>query len=74
MIASEIINSFAYLYDIKILNYFVTTNWDMTVYLFGGHSIYGVTMGHSLLICLTYLVIMLIVAFVVFIRRDVKNI
>ena len=74
MIASQIINSLAYAYDIKILNYFVTTNWDFTVYLFGGQSIFGVTIGHSLLVCLTYLIIMLIVAFVVFIRKDIKNV
>lgn len=74
MFAADIINGFAYAYNIKWLNYFVTTNWDFTTYLFGGTSIYGVTLGHSLLICLTYLIIMLVVTFVVFSKKDIKNV
>ena len=73
MIAADMINGIAYSYNIKLLNYFVTTNWDFTTYLFGGTSIYGVTLGHSILICLTYLVIMLVITFMVFKNKDIKN-
>ena len=74
IIASELINAFAYAYDIKILNYFVTTNWDFTVYLFGGTSIYGNSLLHAIIVCLVYLIIMLVVTFIVFKRKDIKNI
>ena len=74
IIASELINAFAYAYDIKILNYFVTTNWDFTVYLFGGTSIYGNSLLHAIIVCLVYLLIMLVVTFIVFKRKDIKNI
>ena len=74
MIAADMINGIAYSYNIKLLNYFVTTNWDFTTYLFGGTSIYGVTLGHSMLICLTYLVIMLVITFMVFKNKDIKNV
>lgn len=74
IIASELINAFAYAYDIKILNYFVTTNWDFTVYLFGGTSIYGNSVLHAIIVCLVYLLIMLVVTFIVFKRKDIKNI
>ena len=74
MLAADIINSIAYSYNIKILNYFVTTNWDFTTFLFGGTSIYGVTITHSILVCLTYLVIMLVIAFIVFKNKDIKNV
>ena len=74
IIASELINAFAYAYDIKILNYFVTTNWDFTVYLFGGISIYGNSLLHAIIVCLVYLLIMLVVTFIVFKRKDIKNI
>ena len=74
MIAADMINGIAYSYNIKLLNYFVTTNWDFTTYLFGGTSIYGVTLGHSILICLTYLVIMLVITFMVFKNKDIKNV
>ena len=74
IIASELINGFALVYDIKILNYFVTTNWDFTVYLFGGTSIYGNSLIHAIIVCLVYLLIMLVVTFIVFKRKDIKNI
>ena len=74
IIASELINGFALVYDIKILNYFVTTNWDFTVYLFGGTSIYGNSLLHAIIVCLVYLLIMLVVTFIVFKKKDIKNI
>lgn len=74
IIASELINGFALVYDIKILNYFVTTNWDFTVYLFGGTSIYGNSLVHAIIVCLVYLLIMLVVTFIVFKKKDIKNI
>lgn len=74
MIAAQIINSFAYAYDIGILDYFVTTNWDFTTYLFGGSSMFGLSVGHSLMVCFTYLVLMLLVTYMVFINKDIKNV
>ena len=74
IIASELINAFALAYDIKILNYFVTTNWDFTVYLFGGTSLFGNSLIHAIIVCLVYLIIMLVVTFIVFKKKDIKNI
>ena len=74
ILGAEIINQFALVYDIKILNYFVTTNWDFTEYLFGGTSIFGNSLPHAIIVCLIYLLIMLVVSFIVFIKKDVKNI
>ena len=74
IIAAEIINGFALVYNIKLLDYFVTTNWDFTQFLFGGDSIFGLSIGFSALICLTYLVIMLIITFITFIYKDIKNV
>lgn len=74
IIAAELINGFALAYDIDILNYFVTTNWDFTVYLFGGTSIFGNSLLHAIIVCLVYLIIMLVVTFIVFKRKDIKNI
>ena len=74
MIASQIINNIAYVYDIGILDYFFTTNWDFTQFLFGGSSMFGLTIGHSLMVCFTYLVLFLLVSYTVFVNKDVKNI
>ena len=64
-----------YVERIKILKYFVTSNWDLSVYLFGGEGLVeGLTITKSLIICSIYLLIMIISFAVVFKRRDIKNV
>ena len=73
--ASSIINQFAYYYDIKWLKFFVTPNWDFTQFFYGGLPlIKGVTVPFSVVICLIYFAIMISVSFVVFKKRNIKNI
>ena len=74
IIGSELINSFALYYDTKILNYFVTTNWNFSDFLFGGVSTFGNSLTHSIITCLVYLVIMIVAMFIVFKKKDVKNV
>lgn len=74
MIASQIINGIAISYDIKVLDYFVTTNWDFTVFLFGGSSPFGLTIAHGVMVCLTYLILMLLIGFAIFTNKDIKNV
>lgn len=70
---AEVINLF--IEKVKILKYFVTANWDLSVYLFGGKGLAeGLNFGISLTICIIYLVIMLVTTFIVFNKRDVKNV
>ncbi len=74
-LAGDIINSIAVSYEINILKLFVTLNWDFTPYLFGGSSPYlGITLPFSIVVCLVYWLIMLIVTIIVFKRRNIKNI
>ena len=74
-IASSLINQFALAYNIKQIIYFVTPNWDLSYYLFGGSPLFkGLTMPFSIAICAIYLVIMLVVSCIVFKKRDIKNI
>ena len=73
--ASSIINQFAYYYDIKWLKFFVTPNWDFTQFFYGGLPlIKGVTVPFAVVICLIYFAIMISVSFVVFRKRNIKNI
>ena len=59
----------------KFLKYFVTANWDLSVYMFGGKGVAeGLNFAISFIICLIYLVIMLISTFSVFNKRDIKNV
>lgn len=74
-IASSLINQFALAYNIKQIIYFVTPNWDLSYYLFGGSPLFkGLTMPFSIAICAIYLVIMIVVSCIVFKKRDIKNI
>lgn len=74
VIGSSIINMFASAYKIKILNYFVTTNWDFNYYLFGGISPYGTSLVHAIIVCIVYFLIMVITSFIVFNKKNIKNI
>lgn len=74
VIGSQIINLFAEVYKIKILNYFVTTNWEFTNYLFGGSNPFGNSLTHAIIVCLVYFFIMIVTSFVIFNRKNVKNI
>ena len=75
---SSIINQLA-LYalsrNIKILLYFVTPNWDLTNYLFGGLPMFeSITLPFSITICLIYLLIMVFASAIIFKKRNIKNI
>ena len=72
---SSIINQLALLYDIKIIKYFVTANWDFSQYLFGKMPMMeGLTPVFSGIICLIYFLIMIIPTFIVFKKKNIKNI
>lgn len=73
--ASSFINQLALAYDIKQVIYFVTPNWDLTYYLFGGTPLFKeLTLPFSLCVCLIYLIIMIVVSCIVFKKRDIKNV
>lgn len=73
-IGSDIINVAALSPKLSFLNYFVTTNWDFTQYLWGNTSVFGNSLSHAIIVCLVYFIIMAVVALVVFKKRDIKNI
>ena len=69
------INQLAIIYDIKILKYFVTMNWDLTPYLFGGlGNMEGMSMPMSIIICIVYFILIAIPTFWVMKKRNIKNI
>ena len=73
-IGAEFINALAYVYDIKFLDYFVTTNWDWTQFLYGGESMYGLSFNHSFIVCIAYFLLMLVLSIWVFNKKNIKNI
>ena len=72
---TAVINQLAIIYNIEFLKYFVTLNWDFSQYLFGGMPLMeGLTPVFSAIICVVYLLIMMIPTFIVFKKKNIKNI
>ena len=74
-IAANIINQLAISYNIKFLEYFVTMNWDLSQYLFGNlPNMEGMTMIFSIITCIAYFLIMIISTWIIFKKKNIKNI
>ena len=72
---SQVINMLAIQYNVNFLKFFVTLNWDFSPYIFGNlPSMQGLTAGFSLAICIIYFFIMLIPTFIIFKKKNIKNI
>ena len=73
--ASSMINQFAHFYNIAWLKYFVTPNWDFTQFFYGSlPNMEGLSIAFSAVICVIYFLIMIIPTFIVFKRKNIKNI
>ena len=73
--SSDMINMMATEYQLSWMKFFVTPNWDLTPYLFGGIPQFTyTTFPFSVIMCLVYFVIMLGFTVYVFQKRNIKNI
>lgn len=72
---SDVINMIAISYKWDWVKYFVTPNWDLSQYLFGGTPMFsGISIEFSITICAIYFVIMLATSIVSFKKRNIKNV
>ena len=72
---SDVINVVALEYNWDWVKYFVTPNWDLSQYLFGGTPLFkGISVEFSILICVIYFAIMIGISIEVFKRRNIKNV
>ena len=72
--SSSIINYLVSSRDLKIFKYFITLNWNLENYLFGGLSEFKyVSLPFSIIICIIYFIIILIPTFIVFKKTNIKN-
>ena len=73
--STNIINALAQSYNIQILKYFITMNWNIDQYLFGALPPFeGMNISLSIIICIIYFVAMLIPTFIFFKKKNIKNI
>ena len=69
------VNALAQAYNLDWIKFFVTPNWDLTQYFFGGlPEFQGLTPIFSIGIIIIYMLIMLIPTFVIFQKKNIKNI
>ena len=74
-IFSASIKSLAISYNIKIMKYLLTMNWNINEYLFGKLSEYKyLNLTTSIIICIIYYIFLLILSFMIFNKKDIKNI
>ena len=72
---SDVINMIAISYKWDWVKYFVTPNWDLSQYLFGGTPMFsGISIEFSITVCAIYFVIMLVASIVSFKKRNIKNV
>ena len=72
---SDMINMIAISYKWDWVKYFVTPNWDLSQYLFGGTPMFnGISIEFSITICAIYFATMLVASIVSFKKRNIKNI
>ena len=75
IIASTILKEWSKVESLNIITrYFVTNNWDFSIYMFGQISdISGITLYGSIINCLIYLLIMLFIIINKFKNKEIYN-
>lgn len=74
-ISTPVLNSLANNLNIIFLKYSPPINWDLSIYLFGMIAKNkSITLSFSLITCLLYLIFTMLPSFVLFNKKDIKNI
>lgn len=71
---ANVVSNLALVYDFPVFHLFVSLYWDFSYLVTGSSSPFGVSIGISVLVILGYLFVMLCIAYVTFMKKDVKNI
>ncbi|MCI8444121.1 MAG: ABC transporter permease subunit [Clostridia bacterium] len=72
---ADMINQLVLHYNVTFMKFFVTPNWDFSQYLFGDLPLMeGMTALFSGIVCLVYFFIMVVTTFIVFKKKNIKNI
>jgi len=57
------------------LKYFVTPNWDLTIYSFGRlQEFEPINFKFSIIVCVVYFIVMFVLSFIIFKKKDIKNV
>lgn len=74
-ISSSIISSIARYSNLKILNLLIFSHWDFSIYLFGMiPENYNINLNMSIMLSIVYVITFIVPLFVIFNRKDIKNV
>jgi len=72
---SAVINNLATYYNVVILKFFPSLNWDLTIYLFGNLPLNkNINYNLSIIVNIVYFIIMIIPIFLIFKKKNIKNV
>ena len=75
MLVTSLVTFKIFLKVIKVLKYLLTLNWNFSQYAFGAIPAFKyINLKFSIFVYLAYFIILLLIAFIVFKKRDIKNI
>ena len=73
--SADIINQLVIQFKVEFMRFFVSMNWNFNEYLFGNlPRMEGMTALFSAIICILYFVAMIMPTFIVFKKKNIKNI
>ncbi len=74
-IGSNILNILATSYNVSFMKYFITLNWDFGQHLFGRIPDFKyINLSFSIITCLVYFIVIFTTCFIVFKKKNIKNI
>ncbi len=73
-LVANVISNLAMVYKVGMFKYFVSLNWNFRYILDMQKNAYGLSLGFSSMVLTFYIILMVLMAFIIFDKRDVKNV
>lgn len=73
-LAGKIISNLVLVYNINILKYFISVHWNFEYLVNMTSNPYGFSFNSSLMVIIAYISVILCLTYIIFIKKDVKNI
>lgn len=71
---ANVVSNLALVYDWKFFKVFISLYWDFTYLVTSSPQPYGISILTSVLVLIFYAIVMLCLSYVIFVKKDVKNI
>lgn len=73
--STNVINMLVMRFKVNFMKFFITPNWDFTQYMFGKLPTFEqVNFNFSVIICVIYFILMIVPTFIIFKKKNIKNV